>query len=312
MPPPSPAVPAPAMSEARKGVLAILAATVIWGLSGLYFKALAAVPPLEMLSHRTLWSVLFLGVALWWQGRGSELGAALRQPRLLGLLLLSTGCIAANWLLFIHSVQVGRALEASLGYYVFPLCAVALGYLVLGERFSGVQRLAIGLVTIAVVLLSAGLGAAPWVALAIATTFSLYGLIKARVALGPTPSVLIETLILAPLALVWLVGVHGFGWHDIDGRATGGVFGSSLGVSVALACAGLMTGLPLMLFSYAARRIPYATLGLVQYVNPTLQLFVAVLVFGEAFTVWHGIAFALIWPALALYSWDTLRHRGRG
>ena len=294
------------MSEGRKGVLAIAAAAAIWGLSGLYFKALAMVPPLEMLSHRTLWSVAFLGLVLAFQRRGGELVALLGQPRTIGLLAVSATLIAVNWLLFIHSVQVGQALEASLGYYVFPLCAVALGYLVLGERFTGVQRLAIALAVLAVVVLAVGLGAAPWIALTLAATFSLYGVIKARVRQGPVLTVLVETLILAPMAAVWLAGMHLGGWHDIGGR-TGGVFGRELGSSLLLACAGLMTGLPLMLFSYAARRIPYATLGLVQYLNPTLQFAVAVAVFGEAFTLWHGVAFPLIWVGLGLYSWEALR-----
>jgi chloramphenicol-sensitive protein RarD len=203
-------------------------------------------------------------------------------------------------------VQTGRALEASLGYYVFPLCAVALGYLVLGERFGAVQRLAIVMAALAVIVLTIGLGAAPWVALVLAVTFSLYGLIKARVPEGPVLTVLVETLILAPAAVVWLWGMHTAGWHDIDGRS-GGIFGRDLGTSLLLVCAGLMTGLPLMLFSYAARRIPYGTLGLVQYLNPTLQFAVAVAVFGEAFTRWHGVAFPLIWAALGLYSWEALR-----
>ena len=177
----------------------------------------------------------------------------------------------------------------------------------LGERFSPMQRVAIALAAAAVVVLAVGLRSPPWVALVLAATFSLYGLIKARVPQGPVLTVLVETLLLAPMAVVWLWGVHVGLWHDIDGRATGGVFGRDLGTSVMLACAGFLTGLPLMLFSYAARRLPYATVGLLQDVNPTLQFAVAVAVFGEAFTVWHAIAFPLIWLALALYSWEGLQ-----
>ena len=294
------------MTEGRKGVLAMVAATLVWGLSGLYFKAIAAVPPLEVLSHRTLWSVAFLGAVLLVQRDGGGLAALLRRPRHVGLLAVSAALIAANWLLFIHSVQTGQALEASLGYYVFPLCAVALGYLFLGERFTPVQRLAIALAVAAVLVLAAGLGAAPWIALILAVTFSLYGLIKARVPQKPLLTVLVETLVLAPFAALWLWGAHVLGWQDIGGR-TGGVFGSDLGTSLLLICAGPMTGAPLLLFSYAARRIPYATVGLVQYLNPTLQFAVAVAVFGEAFTRWHAVAFPLIWVALALYSWESLR-----
>ena len=208
-------------------------------------------------------------------------------------------------------MQNGQALEASLGYYIFPLFAVALGYLVLGERFTRLQSLAIGLAVLAVVVLTVGLGVAPWLALMLAATFASYGLIKQGVALGPVISVFVEMLILTPLALVWLWGVHEFGWTDIGGRV-GGVFGHDPVASVMLALSGPLTGGPLILFSFAARRIPYATVGLVQYLNPTLQFAAAVLVLGERFTVWHAIAFPLIWVGLALYSWEGWRRAGAG
>ena len=214
--------------------------------------------------------------------------------------------IALNWLVFIRAVQIGHALEASLGYYVFPLFAVALGYLMLGERFSPVQAVAIGLAALAVVILGVGLRAAPGTALILASSFAAYGLIKGRVRLGPVVSVLVETALLTPLALVWLWGMHAGAWSDLGGRS-GGLFGRDLWTSAWLAAAGPLTGIPLMLFSYAARRIPYATLGLVQYLNPTLQFAIAVALFGEPFTPWHAIAFPLIWFALALYSWESWR-----
>ncbi len=294
------------MTEARKGVLAIIAASAIWGVSSLYYKALAEVPPLEMLSHRTVWSVVFFGLVLVAQGRAGEVRALLARPRAWRVLALSAVTIAVNWLVFIHAVQVGHALEASLGYYVFPLVAVALGYLVLGERFSRVQGVAIGFAATAVLVLGIGLGAPPWTALILASSFGAYGLVKGQVSLGPVVSVFIETLLLVPLALVFLWGVHAGAWTDMDGRQ-GGIFGRDLGTSALLACAGPLTGVPLVLFSYAARRIAYGTLGLIQYLNPTLQFAIAVVAFGEPFTVWHAIAFPLIWCGLALYSWDGLR-----
>lgn len=294
------------MSEARKGVLAIVAASAIWGLASVYYKALLVVPSLEMLSHRTVWSVVFFAVVLAVQGRLGEVRALLVQPRRWGILAVAAVFIAINWLVFIHAVQIGNALQASLGYYVFPLIAVALGYLVLGERFSGVQAVAIGLAALAALVLGVGLGAPPWTALTLASSFALYGLIKGQVSLGPVVSVFVETLLLAPLAVVFLWGVHAGAWADMDGR-TGAVFGHDLGTSLLITLSGPLTGVPLVLFSYAARRIPYATVGLIQYLNPTLQFLVAVLVFGEPFTVWHAVAFPLIWCGLALYSWDGLR-----
>jgi chloramphenicol-sensitive protein RarD len=294
------------MTEAGRGVLAIAVAATIWGLSGIYYKALAAVPPVEVLCHRTLWSVVFLGAVLAVQGRMGEAGRLLLRPRAWAPLAASAAMIATNWLLFIDAVQSGRALEASLGYYIFPLLAVALGFVLLGERFSLRQSLAIAMAALAVLVLTVGLGAAPWVALLLAVTFAAYGLIKNRVPFGPVISVLVETLLLAPLALVWLWGLHTGAWTDLGGRS-GGYFGRDLATSAMLAFSGPLTGTPLILFSFAARRIPYATLGLVQYLNPTLQFLVAVLWFAEPFTRAHAIAFPLIWGGLALYSWGSWR-----
>ena len=285
------------------------AAATIWGLSSIYYKALAHVPPLEVLSHRTLWSAPFFLVVLVLQGRAAEAGALLARPRDWTPLLAAAVLIAANWLLFIVAVQQGHALEASLGYYIFPLVAVALGYLVLGERFSPLQSVAIGLAAAAVLILTVAHGGPPWTALVLAFTFGAYGIVKTRIRVGPVISVFIETLLLSPLALLWLWGMQAGVFTDIGGR-TGGYFGHDRGTSLLLAFAGPLTGMPLMLFSYAARRIPYGTLGLVQYLNPTLQFAIAVAVFGEHFSIWQGIAFALIWSGLALYSWDSLRGRG--
>jgi chloramphenicol-sensitive protein RarD len=296
------------VTEARKGVLAMVATATIWGLSTIYYKALSNVPPIEVLSHRTLWSAVFFGIVVFSQGRGTEVRAALGNRRYLAMLAASAVMVAANWALFIQAVQTGHALQSSLGYYIFPLFAVALGYLVLGERFTRLQSVAIGLASAGVVLLTYGLGAPPWTAIAIAATFAFYGLIKNRLPLGPVVSVFLETLLLTPLALIWLWGMHSGSWTDLGGR-TGGMFGKDFLTSAMLVFSGILTGGPLILFSYAARRIPYATLGLVQYLNPTLQFLVAVTVFGEHFTLWHGVTFALIWTALALYSSETLRQQ---
>jgi chloramphenicol-sensitive protein RarD len=294
------------VSEAGKGVLAMVGACTIWGLSGLYYKLLAHVPPLEVLCHRTLWSMVFFGAVLMVQRRAAEVRGVLGRRRVMAVLAVSVLMVSTNWFGFIYAIQAGRALEASLGYYVFPLVAVALGYLVFGERFSRGQAAAIGLAAVAVVVLTAGLGAAPWIALLLAVTFGLYGLIKKQVALGPVISVFLETLWIAPLAGLWLVGLHAGLWADTGGRP-GAVFGQEFGTGALLMLSGPLTGGPLILFSYAARRVSYASIGLVQYLNPTLQFAVAVAVFGEAFTLWHAVAFPLIWAALALYSGETWR-----
>lgn len=286
------------MSEAAKGFWGMVLACVVWGLSSLYYKALAHVPPLEVLSHRTLWSLVFFGAVLLAQGRLCTLVAALRG-RGLPVLGFSALMISANWFLFIWSVQNGRAMEASLGYYIFPLVAVLIGVIGFAERLRRLQLVAVVLAALAVLVLTWGLGMAPWIALLLAVTFGLYGMVKKHLAVGPVVSVTAEVALLAPLAGLWLIGVHGGFWGADN---AGAWFGRDAGTSLMLAFSGVMTGGPLMLFSYAAQRVRMATVGLVQYVNPTLQFLCAVLAFGEPFTPWHQAAFALIWLALALYS----------
>ena len=293
------------MNEATKGFWAIVAACCVWGLSGIYYKALSEVSPLEVLAHRTLWSALFLGAVVAVQGQFGALGRALSGARL-RVVGLAAGVISLNWFGFIWSVQNGHAVEASLGYYIFPLVAVALGMLAFGERMGRAQAGAVAIAAGAVGYLTWALGAAPWIALMLAATFGLYGLIKKRLDVPPVVSVLAEVVVLAPLAAGLLFARH-FGWFGMVPGS--GAFGDDLGHSLMLAFSGLMTGGPLILFSFAAQRVRMATLGLVQYLNPTLQFCVAVLIFAEPFTAAHGLAFALIWGALALYSAAALRSR---
>jgi len=227
--------------------------------------------------------------------------------RTLAVLCVTGVLIAVNWFTFVFAIQGGQALEASLGYYVFPLVAVALGFLVLGERFTRLQGVAIALAALAVAVLTLGLGAAPWIALVLGTTFGGYGLLKKQLGIGPVLSVFVETALLAPPAAAWLIGLHGGLWTDPSDRP-GAFLGRDLVTSLLLVLSGpLMTGLPLIFFSYAARRARLATVGLVQYLNPTLQFAVAVAVLAEPFTAWHGLAFPLIWAALAIYSLESWR-----
>ena len=294
------------MSEAQKGIAAMVGACVVWGLSAMYYKQLAHVPPLEVLSHRTLWSLVFFGVVLTLQNRTAEILELFKSGRVLAMIGLAAVMISTNWFLFIYSIQVGKAVEASLGYYIFPLVAVMLGYVMLREGLTGPKWLAVAMAGIAVLVLTLRLGVAPWISVTLAVTFGLYGLIKKGTPAGPVVSVATEVLLLAPLALIWLWGVHLQGWQGLVGRNLG-VFGHNWHDSLMLVGSGVITGGPLILFSYASKRISMATVGLVQYVNPTLQFLVAVLVFAEPFTRWHLIAFPIIWAALAVYSWDSVR-----
>lgn len=286
------------MSDARKGVLGLVLACMIWGLSSLYYKLLAHIPPLEVLAHRTLWSCLFFLGLLAIQGRLRAVGVAICDRRAVPLILFAALMIAANWFCFILSIQIGKATEASLGYYIFPLVAVLIGVVVFREGLSRAQAAAVGLAVVAVLVLTIGLGVAPWVSLLISITFGLYGLVKKKLDVGPVVSVTAEVLLLTPIALIILFGK----WQV--GQAA---YGADVQDSLLLMLSGPLTATPLILFSSAARRVSMSTVGLVQYVNPTLQFLCAVLVFQEPFGQWHAIAFALIWTALAIYSVVTIR-----
>lgn len=281
------------MTDAGKGVAALVAACTVWGLSGLYYKLLAHVPPIEILAHRTLWSLVFFTLVLMAQGRLGQLRTALGTRRAVGIVIFAALMISTNWFVFILSIQIGKATEASLGYYLFPLVAVGIGRVIFGERLSRMQVVAVALAALAVTVLTLALGTAPWIALVLSMSFGLYGLVKKRLSAGPVVSVTAEVLVLSPVALIVLALAH---------QGDGGAFGADLGDSLLLMFAGILTAGPLMLFSYASKRVRMGTVGLVQYINPTLQFIVAVVIFSEPFSGWQLVAFALIWAALALYS----------
>ena len=287
------------MSDPVKGIAAMLAACTVWGLSAIYYKLLVHVPPLEVLAHRTVWSCVFFAGILLVQGRLGLIGGALSERRNLALLLFAALMISTNWLCFITSVQIGRALEASLGYYIFPLVSVLFGAIFFRERLGRAQWLAVGLAALAVTVLTVGLGAAPWVALLIACTFGLYGVAKKKLSTGPVVSVTAEVLLLVPLAIGVLIHAHGAGQ---------GHFTQSGRDALLLIGSGPLTATPLILFSYATKRVRFGTVGLVQYLNPTLQFLVATFLFQEFFSPWHAIALPLIWTALAIYTASSLRH----
>ena len=286
------------MTETTKGVAAMILACTVWGLSGIFYKLLAHIPPEQVLSHRVLWSAVFFACVLALQGRLALLITVLSEWRQVRVLMLATAMISLNWFIFITSVQIGRATEASLGYYIFPLVSVVLGRLIFAERLSPSQGLAIALASLAVVVLTYGLGVAPWIALVIGCSFAIYGVVKKGLDIGPVVSVTAEVLLLLPVALVVIVLTGG-----------GGFQGNALDAGL-LMLSGPLTGMPLILFSYAARRVALGSVGVLQYINPTLQALVATLIFGELFTQWHSMAFALIWGAVIIFSLGAL-HRSR-
>ena len=281
------------MTASTKGILAMIGSCIIWGLSSLIYKQLPNVPAIEILAHRTLWSFVFFVILLGVQGRLYEVRGSFSDRRSTCLTVLAALMILANWFLFIWSIETERAIQASLGYYIYPLVSVVLGWLFFGERLGCLQWTAITLVAVAVSALTYGLGGAPWVSLTLAGTFAIYGLLKKQLSVGPVVSVTSEVTLVVPFAVIFLL----LTWHN--GEAT---FGQDLVTTGLLIFAGPLTAVPLILFSFAARRASMATIGLVGYLNPTLQFLCAVVVFAEPFTSWHVMAFAMIWSALSLYS----------
>lgn len=284
-------------NQAARGIAALILACSIWGLAPLYYKAMRFVPPLEMLTHRTIWSMVVLGVYLAAQGRLGEIARLIRS-RELPVVLLGALMISVNWYLFIRAIQNGYAVEASLGYYIFPIVAVVLGMLVFGERLNRPQVLAVALAALAVMVLTYGLGVAPWIALVLAVTFGIYGVVKKRLSASPVASVGAEVALMLPFALIWFVHVQSTGQ---------GHFAAGWGISLSMAFSGLVTAVPLMLLSYGSRRVSMATYGLTQYLNPTLQFLCATLAFQEPFTRWHMVAFGLIWVAVGLFALSALK-----
>ena len=291
-------------TDLRRGYLLGLAAYVIWGLFPLYFKLLQDIPASEIIVHRVLWSALF-GAALLTVWKHPGWWAALRaHPQRLAVLALSGLLIAANWLIYVWAVNNERMLEASLGYYINPLVNVLLALLVLRERLRRLQWLAVGLAVLGVLQQIWLLGSLPWVSLALALTFGVYGLIRKQAPVAALPGLVVETWMLLPIALLWLA------WHPTAVSAQP-EFWTSAQLWL-LAAAGPITLIPLVCFNAAARHLPYATLGFLQYLAPTLVLLQAVLLFGEPLDSARLLSFICIWVALLVYSldaWLTLRRR---
>ena len=289
------------MSEAHKGILAVLASGLIWGFSPIYYKLLTHVPPIELLAHRVLWSVIFFVFLLGFQRRLGALRTAITTRRSVATLFLGTCLIGANWYTFIWSIQVEKAAEASLGYFIFPLVVVAMGWIGFGERLSRLQNIAIALAVAAVILMTLSKGLFPWIALVIALSFSLYGYVKKTILTGPVVSVTAEVLLLVPLAVAVLYFVH---------REGAGSFGKAGFDTLLFIVSGPLTATPLIFFTYAAKRISMATLGLSNYLNPTIQFFCAIVIFNEPINSVQFFSFAMIWLALALYSREGFRKEG--
>ncbi|MEO7503954.1 MAG: EamA family transporter RarD [Sphingomicrobium sp.] len=284
--------------RARIGVACGLAAYTMWGFLPAYFKLLANVSPVDIVAHRIVWSMLFLAVGVSLAGGWRAVGTALATPSSRRLLLITATLIGTNWLLYVYAINSGHILAGSLGYYLNPLANILLGRFLLSERLSRLQWAAVALAGAGVAVLIAGALDTLWISLTLCFSFALYGLLRKRVTADSVTGLTVETILLFPLALGWLAFGAG------SGRA---VLGAGPGELALLAASGILSTTPLLLFTEAARRLNYSTVGMLQFIAPTLQFLLAVWVYGEHFTTAHAIAFAAIWSALALYVSGSIR-----
>jgi len=275
-----------------------LGAYALWGVLPLYFKALVHVRATEIVAHRILWSLIFLGaLATFWR-KWPGFRAALANRRVALTLLLTAILIGINWLVYIYAVISGHVLEGSLGYYLNPLVNVLLGVFLLKEKLSLLQKAAVFLAAAGVAILAVGAGDAIWISLTLAASFAVYGFLRKVAPVESLEGLSIETLFLTPLAFAWVL------WLSQAGDS--GFLQSRL-TDLLLVLGGAVTAIPLLLFTAAAKRLPYSTLGFLQYVAPSIQFLLAILVFGEPLTTAHVVCFAAIWVALAIFVGEGLR-----
>ncbi len=288
------------MPESRKGLWVAASAFLIWGAMPLYWHFLKAVPSLQIVAHRVLWSAILVAAWLFWtQGRG-WLAAVMAQPRLAKMLALSGLCIGANWGLYIWAVNAGHVVESSLGYFINPLLNVVLGTVFLRERLTATQWVSVAIAALGVLWLTFNYGSFPWIALSLAISFGIYGLIRKLAVVDSVTGLGVENAYLLLPALAYLT------WAQTQGH--GGFVGGDWGadVIVLLIVGGAVTAIPLIAFSYAVRRVPLSTIGLMQYIAPTLQFLTGVLVFREPFDTNRAIGFVCIWIALAIFAGEGL------
>lgn len=288
----------------RKGLLIAASAFVLWGLMPLYWHLLKAVPSLQIVAHRVLWCTVLVAIwLLYSQGRG-WFAAILAKPRLAAMLSLSGLCIGINWGLYIWAVNAGHVIESSLGYFINPLLNVVIGTLFLRERLNPTQWTSVAITAAGVLWLTFTYGSVPWIALALAGSFGLYGLIRKLAAVDSVTGLGFENAVLLLPALGYLL------WAETSGQ--GGFFGVwGFGADALLIFAGVLTALPLIAFSFAVRRVPLSTIGLMQYIAPTMQFLIGVFVFREAFDRNRAIGFIVIWIALAIFAFDSVRRARR-
>ncbi|WP_411842690.1 EamA family transporter RarD [Salinicoccus sp. HZC-1] len=284
------------MGENKKGILFALGAYIIWGFLPIYWKQVEHISPYEIIAHRVFWSFIFMILFIVATSRlrlfRKDLKFIFKDKKKVAALFFASAVITSNWLVYIIAVNTGHILDASLGYYINPLISILLGFVILGERFSKMQWIAIIIVFAGVTYLAVGLGAAPWISLYLALSFSIYGLIKKVINLDAIFALAVETFVLAPFALVYIFFLEGSGQ---------GNFGFNVD-SLVMMGTGVATAIPLLLFALGAQRIKLSLIGFLQYFAPTIMLIIGVFMYDEAFTDVHKVAYVLIWSGLILYT----------
>ena len=297
--------PAATNGDSPQGFLYALTAYVLWGFLPFFMKAVAHIPASEVVAHRILWSVPLAGLVLVILGRTADIRVALRSPRMLAMAALTAVLITINWGIYVWAIAAGRAIETALGYYINPLFSIFLGAVLLKEKLTRAQIVAIVLAAAAVAVLAIDAGGLPWVSLALCISWGFYAFFRKTLPIGPNQGFFLEVLLLSIPAIGYII------WLETTGRGHFGDTGTA-DVLWLLSC-GVVTAVPLILFASAARRLRLSTLGFLQYIAPTCQFLLAVFRFGEPFTKWDLISFALIWSALLIYTIDSLlAYRTRG
>lgn len=295
-------MPAAETNPAVRGFAFAFSAYFLWGFLPLYMKAVAHIPAAEVVAHRALWSVPIAGITLLWLGRTSDIVTALRTPRMLGMAVLTAGLISVNWGIYVWAIAVGRTVEAALGYYINPLFSVFLASVFLGEKLKRAQVVAIGLAVAAVAILTWERGGLPWVSVALAVTWGFYAMFKRSLPIGPNQGFFLEVLIISIPALGFLI------WLGATGRSH--FFGGPDGLNPwLLAASGLVTACPLLLYANGAKLLKLSTIGMMQYIAPSMIFVLAVFWFQEPFSTTTFVAFLFIWAALVVFTWSAFFSR---
>ena len=297
-------VPAPAADdESARGFVFAFMAYFMWGLLPFYMKAVAHIPSIEVVAHRIVWSVPIAGAVLLALGRTADVRRALGSPRTLGMAALTAGFITINWSLYVWSVAVDRTVETALGYYINPLVSIAMAAIILRERLSAMQLVAVGLAALAVLVLTTDAGGLPWVSLVLAFSFASYGFLRKTLPIGPSQGFFLEVLILSIPALGYILWLQGTGQGHFR-------LSEPADIWLLVGC-GPVTAVPLLFYAFGAKLLRYSTIGIMQYIAPTLIFLIAVFAFKEPFSGVRAIAFVLIWSALVIYTWPMIRARRR-